>query len=67
MLTGIDDILGSGLDHNNGFREICAEKPGIVRCKLVKTACDSVCLTMKSILLLNSSHNNSSIDDVPSQ
>ena len=27
----------------------------------------SVCLTMKSVLSLNSSCNNSSVDDVPSQ
>ena len=27
----------------------------------------SVCLTMKSVLLLNSSRNNSSVDVVPSQ
>ena len=26
----------------------------------------SVCLTMKNVLSLNSSHNNSSVDDVPS-
>ena len=27
----------------------------------------SVCLTMKSVLLLDSSRNNCSVDDVPSQ
>ena len=30
-------------------------------------ACASVCLTMKSVLSLNSSRNSSSVDDVPSQ
>ena len=30
-------------------------------------ACASVCLTMKSVLLLDSTRNNSSVDDVPSQ
>ena len=30
-------------------------------------ACASVCLTTKNVLSLNFSHNNSSVDDVPSQ
>ena len=50
------------------FCEICAEKSGIIRCKNVKTAKRVlVCLTMKSVLLLDSSRNISSVDEVPSQ
>ena len=50
---------------------ICAEKPGgVIHCYIAREngeARASVCLTMKNVQSLNSSRNNSSVDDVPSQ
>ena len=61
------NFRGTGLD--SFFCEIRAEKPGTYTLQADENgeAHGSVCLKMKRVLSMDSSHNNSSVDDVPSQ